>query len=393
MTYTEKLQRGIIGMSRTTIPEKVKIRLWGKAAGRCQYEGCNKPLWYDSTTKSEFNSAYIAHIVADSPNGPRGDKERSKSLSTDIRNLMLLCDTHHRLIDRDQVEEHPEDKLLEMKKRHEERIELLTSLTEEKQSHVLLYGANIGQNNAIISMEKAADAMLPEKYPADKVGIQLSLKSSKFKDKEQIYWTLEVENLRRQFNEKVLPRIESGINHFSIFALAPQPLLIELGRLISDIQAADVYQLHREPSDWKWQETTENLDYRIIPPDKYTDIVALNISLSATIDNSRIYDVLGENVSIWTLTIENPYNDYLKSKDQLKMFRETFRKLMDSIKSKHGHRNVLHLFPAAPVSVAVEIGRTWMPKADLPLRIYDENNGFTHVLTLNKIKEGVLHYG
>jgi hypothetical protein len=26
-----------------------------------------------------------------------------------------------------------------------------------------------------------------------------------------------------------------------------------------------------------------------------------------------------------------------------------------------------------PVSVAVEIGRVWMPKADLPLQIYDQS--------------------
>ncbi|MCM3029829.1 SAVED domain-containing protein [Niallia sp. MER 6] len=369
-------------MSKTPIPEKVKIRLWGKAAGRCQYEGCNKPLWYDSTTKSEFNSAYIAHIVADSPDGPRGDKQRSELLSKDIKNLMLMCDTHHRLIDRDQVKEHPEELLLGMKKRHEEKMEMLTSLTEEKQSTVLLYGANIGQNGSNVSMEKAVYAMLPEKYPAEKTGMELGFEGSMFNDKEQLYWTMEAENLRRQFKGKVLPRIEAGINHMSIFALAPQPLLIELGRLLSDIQAADVYQLHREPSDWKWQETPEEFDYVVIPPDTKTNTVALNLSLSGTIDNSRIRDVLGNDVSIWTLTIENPYNDFLKSKEQLRSFREVFRKLMDQIKSNHGHKNELHLFPAAPVSIAIEIGRAWMPKADLPLRIYDENNGFSHVWSI-----------
>jgi hypothetical protein len=54
---------------------------------------------------------------------------------------------------------------------------------------------------------------------------------------------------------------------------------------------------------------------------------------------------------------------------------------MDRIKSLHGHDSILHLFPAVPVSVAVEIGRVWMPKADLPLRIYDQNRklgGFEH---------------
>ena len=111
-------------MSKTKIPESVKIRLWGKAAGRCQYEGCNKPLWIDSLKKFEFNSAYIAHIVADSPGGPRGDKLLSKKLATDISNLMLMCDEHHRLVDNIDIKGHPVGLLDQMKKKHENRIEV-----------------------------------------------------------------------------------------------------------------------------------------------------------------------------------------------------------------------------------------------------------------------------
>jgi len=372
-------------MSVSYIPEKIKTRLWGKAAGRCQYEGCNEPLWYDSTTKIEFNSSYIAHIVADSPNGPRGDKVRSEELSQDIGNLMLMCDAHHRLIDREDIEGHPEERLVEMKKKHEEKMEMLTSLTDDKQSHVILYGANIGQHSAMVSIQKAIDAMLPEKYPAERVGIELRLGNSQFKDDETLYWAIERENLKRQFNNDVRSRLKTGINHMSVFAFAPMPLLIEFGRLLCDIQAADVYQLHREPANWDWQENPKNFKFNVIPPDHFSETAALNLSLSATIDNSRIRDILGNDISIWTITIDTPYNDFLKSREQLQLFREEFRMLMNEIKARHGQNNTLHLFPAVPVSVAVEIGRCWMPKADLPLKIYDQNrktNGFTHVFDI-----------
>ncbi|MGI5927220.1 MAG: hypothetical protein ACOX8A_08600 [Thermacetogeniaceae bacterium] len=86
-------------MAAANVPERVKIRLWGKAAGRCEYDGCNEPLWLDSLTKAQFNVAYIAHIFADTPTGPRGDPALSEELKADINNLMLLCDKHHRLID------------------------------------------------------------------------------------------------------------------------------------------------------------------------------------------------------------------------------------------------------------------------------------------------------
>ncbi|MFP3790852.1 SAVED domain-containing protein [Bacillus subtilis] len=368
-------------MSVSYIPVAVKTSLWGKASGRCQYDGCNKPLWFDEVTKAEFNAAYIAHIVADKPNGPRGDKQRSELLKSDINNLMLLCDFHHRLVDIDQVDEHPESLLLEMKRSHENKMKMLTSLIPEKGSLVIFYGANIGQHDSHLSMNHAIYAMVPERYPKDKFPIELSLENSSFRDDESFYWSLEIENLRRQFNEKVKAR--KDVDHFSVFALAPQPLLIELGRLLSDIKATEVYQLHREPADWKWHDLIDDVNYRIVAPEKYTNTVALNISLSADIDNSRIRDVLGNEASIWTLTSDDPHNDFLKSREHLKVFRQQFRKLLNQIKIKHGQDVILHVFPAVPVAVAVEIGRVWMPKADLPLIIYDENRGFKQAIELN----------
>ena len=76
-------------MSITKIPERIKLLLWGKAGGRCEYEGCNELLWQDPLTKFEFNSAYIAHIIADKPKGPRGDVVLSKQLRFDLSNLRL----------------------------------------------------------------------------------------------------------------------------------------------------------------------------------------------------------------------------------------------------------------------------------------------------------------
>src|SRR4051812_10876254 len=45
-------------MSISCIPDWMKLCLWGKAGGRCQYAGCNHPLYRDDMTQCEFNSAY-----------------------------------------------------------------------------------------------------------------------------------------------------------------------------------------------------------------------------------------------------------------------------------------------------------------------------------------------
>ena len=190
-------------MSITTVGLKNKLLLWGKAAGRCEYEGCNIPLWVDSLTKSEFNISYIAHIIADSPSGPRGDAFLSEKLKDDISNLMLLCDAHHRLIDRESVDKYTVERLHRMKTAHENRIEILSSITPDKQSHVLVYGANIGKNTASITWQRAAQAMQPDWYPAELNPIEISLVNSSFTDKEDNFWVTERENLRRLFLERV----------------------------------------------------------------------------------------------------------------------------------------------------------------------------------------------
>jgi len=113
--------------------------------------------------------------------------------------------------------------------------------------------------------------------------------------------------------------------------------------------------------------------------------VALVFALSATITDDRITDVLGVDVAIWSIEGESPHNDIMKRPADLAEFRRLVRSTFNLIKAQHGERVVINVFPAMPVSAAVEVGRVWMPKADLPLVIYDQNRtlqGFVRTLTI-----------
>lgn len=373
-------------MSTTKISAKNQNLLWAMSAGRCEYEGCNKVLHTDILTKKKYNNAYIAHIVADEPNGPRGDTERSKQLSDSISNLMLLCDEHHRLIDKVDVSGNPESRLLEMKKKHEDRIMRLTSISPNLTSSIILYGANIGKHNSLLSYQIAREAIFPDFYPANDDAIELGMKNTTFTDDTDLYWVVEEENLNMQFNQKIKPQLMLGNScHYSIFALAPQPLLIKLGVLLNDIHNLKIYQKHREPPTWKWQQSSTNITYSLLEPVNKKQIPILVLSISATITDDRIKMILGEEVSIWKITIDEPNNDFLKTEELLSDFRKTVRKTFDLIKSHHGCVE-LYVFPAMPVSASIEFGRVWMPKADMPLLIYDENKskgGFYKTITIN----------
>ncbi|MGY4538772.1 hypothetical protein ACVW0P_003194 [Mucilaginibacter sp. UYNi724] len=374
-------------MSVATISPKTKMMLWGKAAGRCQYEGCNDLLDLDLVTKSAMNASYIAHIYGDQPLGPRYHGEYSVKLAKDLSNLMLLCDRHHRKVDREEVADHPVERLLAMKQKHELRIELLTSLIPEMQSHVLLYGANIGAHGAPLCFKSAAQAMSPLRYPSSSRPVELGLGNSLLEDHTPEYWAAQQDHLVQLFDRYVRPLIGTDkTQHFSIFGLAPMPMLIKLGTLISDISEADVYQRHREPATWQWQEEDEEFEFELIEPENKTNTPVLKLSLSAAISDERVAPLFTDGCSIWELTHPLPHNDFLRSAQHLKKFRVIMRKTFDRIKASHGPQTVVHLFPAMPVSAAIELGRVYMPKADLPLVVYDQQNkhkAFIRTIQLN----------
>lgn len=360
--------------TRKSIPEKTRTKLWMKAGGRCQYDGCNDSLWRDAVTMIEMNKSYIAHIVADSPNGPRGDKILSPKLATEFSNLMLLCDSHHRLIDTDDVEGHPADLLTHMKEIHERRIEAQTGVHFDKKTEILLYGANIGAQSAPVSYPKAVLAVSPRRYPTSSTGISLGMKNSSFRDDDDTYWTVEKENLRKLYEQRVAPAISDGtIKHLSVFGIAPQPLLVLLGTLLSDLNEAEIFQLHREPAGWSWPQMKGKADFIVEEPTTFDKAPALVLALSADISDQRISEALGNGPhATWKITTATPHNDFMKSPEQLSEFRMLMRRLLNKIKLKHGENQLIHVFPAAPVSACIELGRVRMPKADLPFRLYNQ---------------------
>ncbi len=174
-------------MSSSYIPQKTKTALWVRAAGRCQYRGCNEDLVGDLVAGREDGTfGFIAHIVGDKPNGPRGHPTRSAELADDIRNLMLLCGRHHKQIDVDGKDQHDEDLLLSMKHEHEERIAILTGIDRSRGSHVVRFLANIGKNESLVAKQDIFDAMRPERFPATAQTIDLEMSGVTFQDHEEV---------------------------------------------------------------------------------------------------------------------------------------------------------------------------------------------------------------
>ena len=123
-----------------------------------------------------------------------------------------------------------------------------TGIDPTRKSHLLLYGANIGDHGAPLDFAGAAAAIFPNRYPASDDAIGLGLQNSAASERDEYFWLTESENLQKQFSRRVRDRISDGeITHLSVF-LAPQPLLIRLERssaILSPLTFTNCIASHR----------------------------------------------------------------------------------------------------------------------------------------------------
>ncbi|MCL2721309.1 MAG: SAVED domain-containing protein [Treponema sp.] len=385
--------KNIIDVIRYVKPEVERV-LWARAAGRCQFNGCNRLLYKSPITQELVNIAEKAHIYSFSENGPRGWGVFKKKLQNinSIENLMLMCHDCHKTIDKDKDGVKYSASLLQQwKEKHEYRVYTVTGIADDLKSHVVFYNSNIGEQRSSFQQKEAMGAMFAQnRFPISENPIHLSMAWSN-EDNSPVFWEQEADNLHREFNRKISPLIEENpTKHFSLFCLAPIPLLIKLGTLFTDQFPVDTYQFIREPKGWHWQEFPNGFEFIIKTPTENKGNPALIISLSDIITHDRVKKVMGEDVSIWELTVpqKHIHNDNIRNKKQLSMMREAVRRLTIQIKEAHGLYIPLSIFPAISVSCSIEMGMARMPKANMPWIIYDQNNkerSFIETITIGNV--------
>lgn len=349
--------------------------LCSNAAGRCEFEGCNEYVFQDNMTLREFNISNVAHIVASSPDGPRGDDKRSFELSDKLSNLMLMCPKHHKLID-DFEKDYPEYKLIEMKMKHEERVqEVCSYMSAEPSERVKFYSPIKNCSVTHIDDIQTAKAMLPEKKPATDRGITISLDSTK--DYKSIdYWKDLNNALVKGYQRKISNIMDYDSNtHFSVFPLAPIPLIIKIGYLFMDKTGVDVYQKSRQPDTWEWLEKDSTNTFSKEKIKKHDgNKVALVLSLTYEISLDRIESVCYADI-IYVIRAGNQNVDCIKSLKDLSEFWHLYQEICDEARNTDRTKEIC-VFPAIPVSAAFEVGRRYMPKVYPILRIFDEYDGF-----------------
>lgn len=354
-----------------------------RAGWRCEFEGCGKNLSVEKLTNREIKLSIVAHIVASSPNGPRG-KSESHALSDKIDNLMLLCQDHHTLIDRF-PDIYTVSVLKTMKETHEEKVKRLLDSLKYPETNIVFLQAPIKGYVLNIDRSLAIEAIrLQKRNNGEKPNLIIDIGNG-LEYNDEKYW----KNLERQLitkYERILEAfyVDNPQAHLSLFPFAPIPIIAKLGWLLSDKKSVDIYQKTRQPDTWSWMTTECTNDFEIlidrITPDERVDRVAIVISLSGDIALGRITEVFDANI-IYQIKAERMGVDCIKSQEDLKNFWQKYHIVCDEIANKYKGAEVA-LFPAVPVSAAFELGRRLMPNVHPKIMIYDQRDKFEKAFTI-----------
>lgn len=364
---------------RIAIPDRVKAQLWVAAAGHCEFNCCNKRLDRNVLTQQALFLAQHAHIIGDSVHGPRGDAELSKKLAHDVSNLMLVCRSCHWTIDQ-LPGDYPVGVLRRMKKRHEDRVQRLYDLDGTKESLPVVLRHSIKQVHVPHFLDKNVQAAVLANSdfciaPSEHI-IQLDYRSRAARESDLAYWGELVTQMRDDYSRQMQLLSQAGHpQHVSVFAFAPMPLNMQLGAVVGNKVEASVFQWDRILETWNFR-AERVLDAQSISFDDVERAagrdLAMAVCLSGEIRREDIAAVL-PGVPVARFGVPSPTPALVEDADDIRRFRSAFTAFMARVRNA-GYRR-MHVFPAMPLSLAVEFGRQLLPKADPKIGVWDFQEG------------------
>jgi hypothetical protein len=362
--------------------------LWTKAGGRCAI--CNQNLLRDSLTLKEANLSNVGHIVAASTDGPRGEHPLPMARRHDLDNLILVCPQHHKLFDTEaHVDEYPVERLLQIKQRHEARIERLTACHPDDKTTILRFRANFDHGQPVDAVHKSAieDAIYP-RYIQDDKGVEINLTAFSF-DTTPEYWRTAADEIKRRLRGLCDATVlGEPVRHLSVFALGPIPLLVALGHSLPSSVPTDAFQRHICDESWTWKPDGPPVVFRVDRvSDGLRDRVVVLLSVSGTIDRSRIPEDL-QDCTLYELSPadETPIRGLIQRRVDLEAFRTAYQQLLGQIHKDNPHVSDIDLFAAVPAPLAVICGKEVLRKVHPVVHVYefDRKLGrYTHALQVN----------
>lgn len=380
------------------ISESTAFLVWHAAASRCMYRGCSEDLGITALTTKKAARAYLAHIIASDPNGPRGETATSHDLSDDPENIMLMCDGHHRLIDRIDEDGHPVELLRDMRRDHVHMVRKMLDGLAFPRTQAITLLADLANIPSAISEKDIRGSMLARELgPLPDVfhAIRRTQRDDRLLPN---FW----ENLLHEHESAIrdlVVRFGSGghgclmADTLAVFPLHLIPILALAGRIIGEARPVDVFQYDRHRKSWQWDLAAIHQPANAFqvnePPDTDADEVLLSIELTASIDERALPETIASRVqdgSIpWVrITATHPDHGCIRHPDDLAQFttvaREAIRIIQDGIRPSR-----VHLLGVSPASTLFRFGQLLQAGHHPAYSVYDRpdwNNPFKPGLSI-----------
>ena len=334
------------------------------AHGRCMFEGCGADLTEDSVTRARGNFGTLAHNVAASESGARGVVYLSHGLSDDPANILLLCETHHRLIDKVAKADYPADTLSAMRRRFcEEAAALLDALALEPTPVYCVAWPVHRQRIALPTSQEITRALKP-------IGARLDGQLRSVNDNEAVLRSLEGTALWEALGTTVEQTaadilLQAHVEGYraALFAMGLMPALIALGAKLGNKCEITPMLRYRENGLWYWPVNEPRGEFFSIDGlERLTERrgeVCLLLGLTAVPEAMQL---TAESLQMGVVSVvsrtEYLGNGALGHPDDGASFRQRMQELLHWLRDTHGARRV-HVLPCASNAACVFFGQAF----------------------------------
>lgn len=379
-------------VKRERIKESVRNALWARTAGRCTI--CNRRLLGDHRTYlHSVLLAELAHNIGatDGAGSPRRRDNDGIDDTEAEENLLLLCHDCHKIVDDpDHIDFFPPEKLRQIKESFERRIEMVTESGGLTRTAALRLGCTIRGSLAMASQRDIAETLLAVNY----LGLVETRRSGDFTCRisgsagGRGFWDAAQQSIDDAMAQ-VRQAVETGdVEHISVFAIAPVPLLVYLGWHLDDKTPTRLFQKHRDQfAGWTWSDQSEPIEFEVISSDGDTSAehVVLVGALTSEVNRNVFTDALEGRPFIEVRPIgEGPGPTLLSHEQSLVNFGEQWRVALATAEARFPNARRWHLVASAPVSASIEMGRAFVRDIHPPVTVYERNDeGYEAVLVVN----------
>lgn len=369
-------------------------QVWADAGGCCMFKGCGKDLSIVPLYNKGARIAYLAHIIASDPKGPRGTEAESHVLSNQPENIMLMCDAHHRLIDSFAPDTFKTHRLQEMRREHASKVRNYRAAMRYPEAQVMTLFADLGNIPTHFPDSEFMEALLSEELSMHSY-VKRHLTYQNRDERTAIdFWGHYLREMELPIRNLVQDMGMPRTGELAVFPIHHSPTLVLAGRIVGEARKVLVFQRSRKRSSWQW-----NPDDAAHPVGTFkvigltntqVDDVLLTVELTTHLDERALPDGLTKAMASgempWIrLTMDAPNGECIQRKEDLAQVVDVARSAINSIQDKMRAKRV-NLIVLCPASAAFSIGQIMQAGHHATFILYDRPNGeqpFREAFTIN----------